>query len=63
MTDRTRRWTKSSYSGGDNGNCIEIAVGEASLPVRDSKRAEQGPVIKFSRETFAAFLGAVTVDR
>ncbi|WP_432160687.1 DUF397 domain-containing protein [Streptomyces sp. NRRL F-5630] len=63
MTDQTRTWTKSSYSGGNNGSCVEIAVGEASLPVRDSKRAEEGPVIEFSREAFATFLGSVTADR
>ncbi|WP_432091004.1 DUF397 domain-containing protein [Streptomyces sp. NRRL F-5630] len=63
MTDRTRRWTKSSYSGGDNGSCIEIAVGETALPVRDSKRGEEGPVVEFGREAFTTFLGSVTANR
>ncbi|MEU6438953.1 DUF397 domain-containing protein [Streptomyces sp. NPDC047046] len=63
MTNQTRRWVKSSYSGGDNGECVEIALGERTVPVRDSKRAAQGPVIAFGREAFTAFLGSVTKDR
>ncbi|NEA41999.1 DUF397 domain-containing protein [Streptomyces sp. SID11385] len=63
MTNQTRRWVKSSYSGADNGNCVEIAVGETAVPVRDSKRAEQSPVIAFGREAFTAFLGSVTNNR
>ncbi|NEA41998.1 DUF397 domain-containing protein [Streptomyces sp. SID11385] len=58
-----RTWTKSSYSGADNGDCVEIAFGEPVIPVRDSKRAESGPVVEFGREAFAAFLGSVTTDR
>ncbi|WP_043255701.1 DUF397 domain-containing protein [Streptomyces sp. Tu6071] len=58
-----RTWTKSTYSGGDNGNCVEIAFGEPIIPVRDSKRADESPVVEFGREAFAAFLGSVTTDR
>ncbi|MFD6154399.1 DUF397 domain-containing protein [Streptomyces sp. NPDC060243] len=58
-----RTWTKSSYSGGDNGECVEIAFGEPVIPVRDSKRAAESPVVEFGREAFAAFLGSVTTDR
>jgi hypothetical protein len=37
--DRTLRWRKSSYSGGDNGNCVEVAhTSDAALSMlRDSK--------------------------
>ncbi|NEA44333.1 DUF397 domain-containing protein [Streptomyces sp. SID11385] len=52
-------WVKSSYSGADGGNCVEVAVGERSLPVRDSKRADGGPVIEFGRPAFARFLASV----
>ncbi|MFJ4439936.1 DUF397 domain-containing protein [Streptomyces sp. NPDC088923] len=52
-------WVKSSYSGADGGNCVEVAVGERTMPVRDSKRADGGPVIEFGRAAFARFLGSV----
>ncbi|NEA42000.1 DUF397 domain-containing protein [Streptomyces sp. SID11233] len=59
MTNQTREWVKSSYSGADNGNCVEIAFGEAAVPVRDSKRAGEGPVVAFGREAFGRFLDSV----
>ncbi|MEW2346529.1 DUF397 domain-containing protein [Streptomyces sp. NPDC006684] len=63
MTNQSRRWVKSSYSGGDNGSCVEIGFGEAALPVRDSKCADEGPVVEFGREAFAVFLGSVAKGR
>ncbi|NEA44554.1 DUF397 domain-containing protein [Streptomyces sp. SID11233] len=56
---RPSQWTKSSYSGASGGDCVEIALGLAGVPVRDSKRADGGPVIEFARPAFATFLGAV----
>ncbi|MDT0419001.1 DUF397 domain-containing protein [Streptomyces sp. DSM 41982] len=63
MTEQTRRWVKSSYSGADNGSCVELAVGEAALPVRDSKWGDDSPVVEFGREAFAVFLGSVAKGR
>ncbi|MGW4162940.1 DUF397 domain-containing protein [Streptomyces sp. NPDC004788] len=52
-------WVKSSYSGNDGGNCIEIAIGLADLvPVRDSK-TPSGPVVAVSAPAWAAFVGAL----
>jgi len=31
------RWFKSSYSGGDGDNCVEVAVRPEAVHVRDSK--------------------------
>ncbi|NJA57071.1 DUF397 domain-containing protein [Streptomyces sp. NEAU-H3] len=56
---RRRQWTKSSYSGGNGGDCVEVAMGERAVPVRDSKRASGGPVIEFGRSAFTAFLTGV----
>ncbi|MFD0276826.1 DUF397 domain-containing protein, partial [Kitasatospora sp. NPDC127111] len=40
-------WFKSSYSGGNGGDCIEVALGSVSLvPVRDSKDPA-GPALLF----------------
>lgn len=51
-------WYKSSYSGGDQGDCLEAARGHARIPVRDSK-ATTGPAVLFSAPGWAAFVGAV----
>ncbi|MGK4581963.1 DUF397 domain-containing protein [Kitasatospora sp. HPMI-4] len=54
-------WCKSSYSGGDNGNCLEYAPEFAAthgvVPVRDSKDPE-GPHLRFSTEAWLAFTAA-----
>lgn len=53
-------WIKSSYSGDNGGNCIEVATGFVSaVPVRDSKAAD-GPVIVVARSAWAAFVEAVS---
>ena len=50
-------WYKSSHSGGDQGECLEVAPGRPDVPVRDSKTAH-GPLV-FSRSGWAAFVAAV----
>ncbi|MEU5166153.1 MULTISPECIES: DUF397 domain-containing protein [Streptomyces] len=52
----TATWHKSSYSGGDGGNCLEVAEGSPGLvPVRDSKTAD-GPALMFRTAAWAAFV-------
>jgi hypothetical protein len=52
-------WRKSSYSGGNGGNCVEIAVlADDSRAVRDSKDPE-GPKLVFAPATWRAFAAAV----
>jgi len=51
-------WYKSSYSGGGQGDCLEVARGHADVPVRDSKAAD-GPALVFSAQRWAPFLTAV----
>ncbi|MEV4786063.1 DUF397 domain-containing protein [Streptomyces tuirus] len=51
-------WYKSSYSGGDQGECLEVAPGHPDVPVRDSKTAA-GPALVFSRSGWAVFVRAV----
>jgi hypothetical protein len=55
-------WYKSSYSGGDQGECLEVARGHAGVPVRDSK-AVTGPALVFSAHCWAAFVTAVRDSR
>ncbi|MFI9564965.1 DUF397 domain-containing protein [Streptomyces rishiriensis] len=49
-------WFKSSYSGTEGGQCVEIAADTGVVHIRDSK-AVAGPVIRVSREAWAGFVG------
>ncbi|MFE7634448.1 Scr1 family TA system antitoxin-like transcriptional regulator [Kitasatospora sp. NPDC057518] len=54
-------WMKSSYSEGDGGNCIEVAMAtqfKDIVPVRDSKD-RSGPGLEFSAAGWSAFVSAV----
>ncbi|SHL07435.1 DUF397 domain-containing protein [Streptomyces yunnanensis] len=51
-------WFKSSYSGPSNGDCLEVARGHATVPVRDSKRPT-GPALIFPAASWSAFVTAV----
>jgi len=53
-------WRKSSYSNASGGDCVEVASGlPGVVPVRDSKQAEEGPVLLFEATAWAAFLSSV----
>ncbi|MCF2129243.1 DUF397 domain-containing protein [Strepomyces sp. STD 3.1] len=49
-------WFKSSYSGTEGGDCVEVAANTGVVHIRDSK-AVTGPVIRVSREAWEGFLG------
>jgi hypothetical protein len=49
---------KSSYSGGQNNDCVEVATGQTVALVRDTKARDSG-ALKFGAREFAAFLAAV----
>ncbi|MGD3106459.1 DUF397 domain-containing protein [Streptomyces sp. YGL11-2] len=52
-------WRKSSYSGSENGSCLEVLDGDPhAVPVRDSK-APRGPVVVVPAEAWVAFVAAV----
>lgn len=57
-SERFTGWRKSSYSGGGNGECLEVADGHPVVPVRDSKRP-QGPALVFPAAGWSAFVSAV----
>ncbi|MEU0136377.1 DUF397 domain-containing protein [Streptomyces sp. NPDC006296] len=52
------RWYKSSYSGGDQGECLEVARGYDAVSVRDSK-VSHGPALIASTASWSAFVAAV----
>ncbi|MER8042530.1 DUF397 domain-containing protein [Streptomyces sp. NPDC094032] len=52
-------WIKSSYSGDNGGNCIEVAPGFVGwVPVRDSK-APEVPAVVFGRSAWDLFVRGV----
>lgn len=48
-------WCRSSYCTGADATCVEVAIQDANVLLRDSKDP-RGPVLRFSREEWLAFL-------
>ncbi|WP_333763272.1 DUF397 domain-containing protein [Streptomyces sp. IBSBF 2390] len=49
-------WRKSSYSGDQGGDCVEVAeLAEATVAVRDSKNPA-GPILTIAPATFTRFI-------
>ena len=55
MTVEQLNWFKSSYSGGEGGECLEVAVTPHIIHLRDSKNPP-GPHLTLSPTTWSAFL-------
>ncbi|MEU3190939.1 DUF397 domain-containing protein [Streptomyces sp. NPDC006992] len=57
-------WRKSSYSGNNGGDCLEVAVDrpDHALPVRDSKNPT-GPTLLVPAPAWQAFITAVAERR
>jgi hypothetical protein len=55
-------WFKSSYSGTEGGQCVEVAAGSAAVHVRDSK-GSSGPILTVSREAWAGFVGLASSEQ
>lgn len=47
-------WFKSSYSGGEGGNCIEVALHPQAVHIRDTKDKGIHPLV-VRPTTWAAF--------
>lgn len=57
----TARWVRSSYSGSDGGQCVEISpsyVDAGLVPVRDSKASDRAPLV-FPTAEWSSFIRAV----
>ncbi|MER7779752.1 DUF397 domain-containing protein [Streptomyces sp. NPDC096191] len=50
-------WFKSSYSGAEGGDCVEVAAGARAVRVRDSKNVS-GPVLTVSSDAWANFVAS-----
>lgn len=55
-------WFKSSYSGGNTTECVEVAHFSHALAVRDSKYAG-GPRLTFSTGAWDGFVDALREHR
>ncbi|AZP19614.1 DUF397 domain-containing protein [Streptomyces aquilus] len=55
MNNEQLTWFKSSYSGGEGGECLEVAVSPGTVHLRDSKHPT-GPRLTLSPTTWSAFL-------
>jgi hypothetical protein len=51
-------WFKSSYSGNEGGECLEIATAPTTIHIRDSKNLT-GPTLAVTPTTWTAFLRTV----
>jgi putative sterol carrier protein len=53
MSAEALQWFKSTYSGDEGGQCVEVAEGTAAIHIRDSKNPE--PTLKVTPTTWTAF--------
>ncbi|MEO3782208.1 DUF397 domain-containing protein [Actinocorallia sp. B10E7] len=58
LNHATLRWRKSSHSGGNGGECVEIAAAAGRLLVRDSKNPA-GTVMSFRSEALGALFSGI----
>ncbi len=52
-------WHKSSLSGSNGGNCVEVAGHNGMILVRDTKDQGHGPVHRFTPADWRAFVAGV----
>jgi hypothetical protein len=55
-------WRKSSYSGSNGGNCVEVGGYGRRVLVRDTRQAGTGPVLRFSPDAWRRFADQVKHD-
>lgn len=55
MTPTPLTWFKSSHSGNDGPDCVEIALARTAVHVRDSKDVD-GARLAFTDDAWSAFL-------
>jgi hypothetical protein len=55
-------WFKSSYSGDEGGECVEVAADLAAVLIRDSKE-HAGPRLAFTQGAWSRFVTGLGRDR
>ncbi|MER5969863.1 DUF397 domain-containing protein [Streptomyces sp. NPDC002055] len=49
------QWIKSSHSGSEGGDCVEVAIDTGTIQVRDSKNPH-GPALTLTPEAWTDFI-------
>ncbi|MFG2463871.1 DUF397 domain-containing protein [Streptomyces canus] len=53
MSAEALHWFKSTYSGSEGGQCVEVATSPQAIHIRDSKNPD--PTLKVTPTTWTAF--------
>lgn len=53
------KWFKASYSDGEGGACVEVALTPTATHIRDTKLAAVGPELVIPAPAWTAFISAV----
>ncbi|MCX4701147.1 DUF397 domain-containing protein [Streptomyces sp. NBC_01373] len=59
MKIKATQWRKSSYSGDQGGDCVEIAEATTTIAIRDSK-TPAGPILTLDPAAFTTFVNWTT---
>ncbi|MGH3433023.1 MAG: DUF397 domain-containing protein [Thermocrispum sp.] len=62
MDEQQVTWRKSSYSGGNGGGCVEVALTTHAALVRDTKNRAVG-TLRMSPHHWAALVAEVKTGR
>ncbi|MGW3306957.1 DUF397 domain-containing protein [Streptomyces sp. NPDC001073] len=54
------QWRKSSFSGSNGGECVEVATGAPCVAIRDSKNPD-GAVLTVNRSRFEEFINSLSM--
>jgi hypothetical protein len=55
-------WRKSTRSGDNGGQCVEVAFLDTVVGLRDSKDRGSGPILIFTQGEWQAFVAGAAVD-
>jgi len=58
VTDELK-WFKASYSDGEGGACVEVALTLTTTHIRDTKLPADSPQLKVRAPAWSAFISAV----
>ncbi|MEV0651090.1 DUF397 domain-containing protein [Phytomonospora sp. NPDC050363] len=56
-------WRKSTRSGNDGGQCVQMRLGPAGPEVGDSKLGDRTPVLSVDRGSFLGLIAAIKSGR
>lgn len=62
MEQPPARWFTSSFSGSNGASCVEVAIADEAVAVRDTKDRTRPP-LTCSAPAWAAFLAATRAGR